>query len=416
MYARDVTVQPRLKTQARLKKWRTGLWGVLMGFLAVGLGGAADPTPGFVAAQPSFAQQEQSTAVHLEHTLEALGEVKSVPLKTQWTKADKSFQVKNLLVYKLPENFPVNANFRGIVGTISTTTTAAPDGKPVWSETLWGLAYTKTGTCPVNGQKMPSYEAIFSQYPSQGLTGLIIKQVHAGTEKVPVAIELPVGIPMQIKPGDCLYTTFDGTDFAGRPYTLSVDLHMLYDTLPSPLTTFRVSGVDAEFLMTPNTWFGKVLNAYSVSPVGPGGQILPGEMLDVSGNAAAASSIGFTGAPVRSGRWSERVMVVVYRKPACEKAFPHHPPFRFLWNDQSGARGAPNPSSALWPENVRILDYTLTGTGIASVMKQGNAVATVPVHLNEGDCVAAAFLPNTDNPEGFGSLDVEEQFKLLTTP
>ncbi|MFT9297011.1 MAG: hypothetical protein ABF542_02745 [Gluconobacter sp.] len=344
-------------------------------------------------------------------------ELSILPLKATLTKSTPSFQVKNLFSFQLPANLPAPANFRGLIGTLSTTT--SPDKtthKPVWSETLFGLAYTTRSVCPLSGQKIGSYSEIFSSFPSQGLAGLIVKQSGPGTVTIPVAIKLPAGLPMRLPPGGCLFMSFDGTDFANRPYTMTSNLSLLYDTQPSKWPSYSVNGLDAEFVVTPSTARGPVLNAYTVLPVSEKGPLHPGLLLDVYGNVSATSSSGFSGAPVKSGRWSIREIVSVYRRGSCNQAFPHHSENKFMWNDHSGNGTEPNPSHALKPTAQKILDIVLDGNGIDSVMKQANGIQTLPVSLGTGDCVVSAILPNTVDKSIDGSVNVETQIKTVSTP
>jgi len=344
-------------------------------------------------------------------------ELSILPLKATLTKSTASFQVKNLFSFQLPANLPATANFRGLVGALSTTTSAdKTTQKPVWSETLFGLAYTTRSVCPLSGQKIGSYAEIFSSFPSQGLAGLIVKQSGPGTMTVPVAIKLPAGLPMHLPPGGCLFMSFDGTDFASRPYTMTSNLSLLYDTQPPKWPSYSVNGLDAEFVVTPSTARGPVLNAYTVLPVSQKGPLHPGRLLDVYGNVSATSSSGFSGAPVKSGHWSIREIVSVYRHGSCDTAFPGHSGNKFMWNDRSGNGTEPNPSHALKPAAQKILDIVLDGDGIDSVIKQANAIQTLPVSLETGDCVVSAILPNTVDKRVDGSVNVETQFKTVSTP
>lgn len=344
-------------------------------------------------------------------------EIRTLPLDATLTKKTRSFQIKNLFSFQLPASLPPTVTFRGLTGTVSTTT--GPDldhDGPVWSETLFGLAYTTDAACPVFGQKIDSYPAIVRQFPNQGLAGLIVKQARWGTYTLPVSLHLATGVPIHLHPGGCLFMSFDGTDFADRPYIMTSHLSLLYDTTSQPLPSFQVNGLDSEFLLSPSTGSGSVLNAYVVLPVSQDGPVHPGRVLDVYGDVSATSSSGFAKVPVRSGQWSSRIVVAIYRGGSCQKAFPHHAPSKFMWNDRSGAGQAPNPSSALWKTSGKIMDISLTGKGIDSVMKVANTTAALPGTVKEGDCIVAAILPASNDPAIKGAINVETQFKVLSTP
>lgn len=356
----------------------------------------------------------------LGHASETDASLARLSLQASWTKRSTSYQVKNLFPFKLPDDFPANARFRGLVGTISTTASAAA-GKPLQAVTVFNLSESFTGQCPTAGEEVDGYDEVAARYGGQTLGAWIVKQSTPGTETAQLSLELPVGIPLKLKPGDCLYAIFDGTDFADQPYTqpytMKMDLEMLYDTEPFPYPTYHIDGLDAEFTVAPNVWAAPVLNAYSVIPVSSSGPVKPGELLDVAGNSAPVSGPGLGDAPITAGAWSEREIVAVYRDGSCQKAFPNHGPTKFFWNDPSGLKDAPNPSSIFWPSSQRLLDVTLSAEGIGSVMTQANAVDTLPVSLEEGDCIVLAFVPNTDSPDVKGTLlNIEDQIRILTTP
>lgn len=343
--------------------------------------------------------------------------LRKLPLHAELTKQTTSFQIKNLYAFRLPEDLPADANFRGIAGSLSTTTLANPALRgAVNSETLFGIAYTTQGNCPVSGQKIASYADIYAQFPNQGLAGLILKQAKPGTETFPVALLLPERIPMHIRPGGCIFMSFDGTDFAGQPYTMRSDLMLLYDTGPPQWRAQTYTGLDSEFLVSPSTARGPVLNAYAVLPVSGRGPIHPGKLLSLYGNVSATASPDFIDIPAGRGAWSVRDIVAIYRNGSCQRAFPHHSPDKFFWNDRSGAGDARNPSAVLGPDADRILDIRLDGNGLDSVMRQANALESVPAEVKEGDCVAVAILPNSNNASITGAVNVEIQIKVVSTP
>ncbi|BAT19546.1 hypothetical protein [Asaia bogorensis] len=350
-------------------------------------------------------------------TVPNAAELHRLPIKAELTKKTTSFQIKNLYAFRLPDNLPPDVNFRGLVGTISTTSAANPAlHGAVNSETLFGLAYTTQGNCPVSGQTIGSYAEIYARFPSQGLAGLILKQARPGTETFPVALLLPERLPMHIRPGGCIFLSFDGTDFANLPYTMRTDLQLLYDTGAPRWTQQTYSGLDSEFIVTPSTARGPVLNAYAVLPVSRQGPIHPGKVISLYGNVSATAPAEFAKIPAGQGIWSVRDIVVIYKHNSCQRAFPGHSPNKFMWNDRSGNGHAPNPSMALGPDAVKLLEVVLTGNGLDSVMKQANAIDTVPAEVEEGDCVAIAILPNAVNPAINGAVNVETQIKVVSTP
>lgn len=313
----------------------------------------------------------------------------------------------------MPADFPPNARLRGIIGTVSTTTSAAPDGAAVWSETLFSVHETQNQQCPVNVQSMPDYGSIDARYPGLAFGNWIVKQAVPGAVSLPIAIDMPNGFPLLPKAGDCMFVTFDGSDFASRPYTMAIDVQFLYDSgAPAMVNAFG-----GEFIVSPNTWDGAHLNAYSVLPVSKNGPVHPGTLQNIYGDLTATSSIGFESSQITSGAWSERQIVAIYHDGSCQKAFPNHGGGLFSWNDLSGARGAENPSSVFWPTSQILIDVTLSGYGVSSAMKPAVVNLMPPIPLEEGDCLVTASLPGSDTPYMVGnSLNVEQALLAVTLP
>lgn len=340
-----------------------------------------------------------------------------LPLKAQLTKKTTSFQIKNLYAFQLPADLPPDVNFRGLVGSLSTTTTANPAlHGAVSSETLFGIAYTTRGNCPVSGQTIGSYQEIYDRFPSQGLAGIIVKQARPGTQKFPVALVLPERIPIRMQKGGCIFVSFDGTDFADLPYTMTSDLELLYDTGPARFPAQTYTGLDSEFIVSPSTAHGQVLNAYTVLPVSGKGPLYPGALISLYGNVSATAPPDYAGIDRSHDIWRIREIVAVYRHNSCARAFPGHSPNKFMWNDRTGAGDALNPSMALGPDADKLLDISLEGHGLDSVMKQANAIDTVPATVEEGDCLVSAILPASNNPAVKGAVNVEVQIKVVPTP
>lgn len=343
--------------------------------------------------------------------------LRKLPLHAELTKQTTSFQIKNLYAFKLPDDLPATINFRGFVGSLATTTQPNPAMHgAVGSETLFAIGYTKNGTCPVSGQEIGSYAETYARFPAQGLGALILKQARPGAETFPVALLLPERLPIHLKPGGCIYVSFDGTDFAGLPYTIRSDLTLLYDTGPPQWGTLNYTSLDSEFIVSPSTAHGPVLNAYVVLPVSKKGPVYPGRLISLYGDVSATAPPDFARVPSDRARWSIRDIVAIYRNGSCQRAFPNHSPNKFFWNDWTGAGNQPNLTYALKPDAARILDIPLDGNGLDSVMRQANAIEAVPASVKEGDCVVMAILPNSNNAAISGSVNVETQITVVSTP
>ena len=149
--------------------------------------------------------------------------LQSLPLVVSFTKKSKDFQVKNLFPFRLPDNLPPTVNFRGLSGSVSTTTRWKPGSPHLdFSETLFSLG-VPTSASPAWAEPV-GYPDLFTRFPNQGLWTSILKQPAAGTTTISCDFVLPVGMPMK---SNGVFLAFDGSDFAGEPYTMTGDLHVL---------------------------------------------------------------------------------------------------------------------------------------------------------------------------------------------
>jgi hypothetical protein len=339
-----------------------------------------------------------------------------LPLQAALTKESRTFDVKNLFPFRLPPDVTA-ANFRGLVGTLIIIARQTPDSPvPASSETLFGLAYTTNGACPTQAEAVDGYPRMFSMFPSTGLATAIVKQAAPGAMTLSLDFTLPVGIPIKLAPGGCLFMGFDGSDFKGQPYTMTSNLQMRYDTAPAPVPAPVALSLDGEFIVGPNNREHPTLNAYSVLTVSQSGPVRPGHVLAVYGNVAAVSSPDAQGKPQQGGRWNVRHIVAVYTKDSCAKAFPNHVAGKFFWNDRSGTARDPDTSSVFWPTSIHLADVTLSGEGLAAAQAPVSATPSAPVAVAQGDCLVEAVLPSGDATTTDGGVNTEIQTLLEYVP
>ena len=312
---------------------------------------------------------------------------RTLSMKAEMTKQTKDFVIKNLSPFYFPDNLPGKPIVKEITGTLSTTTQARFDAKgneTTYSETLFSVNYSAKA-CPAPGEGIDGV-GYFYKFPPIGLFAAIVKQVQGGTVTTPVHFKDPSGIPIPVTKKGCFFITFDGSDFAGKPYTMKADLQIKYTFEP------RWARLDGEFLLGSGNKVTPTLNAYAVLPVTSkrpkGNVILPGTITAIRGNVASSAI-----APDGKDRWSVRYVTAVYKKNTCQIAFKHHNPEKFFWNDFTGTAHQPNPSAALWPSSVILSDVNAEGVGRQSVMTNVRETKNFLVHVEEGDCVVQAAMP-----------------------
>lgn len=315
-----------------------------------------------------------------------------LPLVASFTKRSTDFQVKNLFGFRLPDDLPAQPNFRGLVGTLSTTTTAnAIADHPFGSVTLFSIRAATGTACPAWGEPVDGYGDLFARFPNQLLATAVVKQSAAGTATFDYDFLLPVGIPL---PSRCTFVTFDGTDFAGQPYTMASDLKLIYDTDPIVGSIPYQTSLDFEFTIgVVRTGSAPPGNAYRAVPIDK-----PGRLLSVFGN------IGVVGSPPLRGPWRVRVITEVYTQGSCATAFRNHADTPFSWNDTS--------ASAYAPTSVPIADVTLSGNGPQAINSATVMNPVFPVTVAAGDFLVTAILPADGTTATNGNLNAELQLHV----
>lgn len=343
--------------------------------------------------------------------------MKSLSFEASFTKSTKDFQVKNLFPVEMPAGMSGRLNIRGVRGQVSTTT--LPDVRRkgyVGSETLFGLNAPRVGKCPKSGEATASYGDMVRSYRSFAVGSVIVKQARPGTETYHINYTLPVGVPVDIPTGGCLFVTFDGTDFADQPYTIKGNFSILYDTDPRADRKIEIPGLDAEFTLSPGNRRHPTLNAYSVLPVSESGPVQPGKILSVFGDFSVTTVVNAKDIPPSTGDWSVWHAVAVYRKDSCQKAFPDHAAHKFFWNDRTGTATVANPSSLFWPTSQIIADGVASGHGIQSVEHAASPGVAMPVLVESGDCIVDAIIPSGDVESEHLALNTESQIYLEFEP
>lgn len=348
---------------------------------------------------------------------------RTLPVQVELTKQTKSFDVKNIFPYKFPDDLPGKPVFIGVKGQFSTTTQATFDenGKEnTSSETLFAVDYT-SNKCATAGEAVSSYADLASKYDRHPLLGNIVKQTVGGktiTSDVDYMLSYGQGIPVATGKEGCGIVVLDGTDFKGNPYTMKVDLRLKYTF--EPVT----NGLDGEFIISTNNIKTPALNAYVVLPVasgsGKGASVLrPGTIFAVNGNVSTMS-----GNSEAKGNWDVRYITAVYKNNSCQAAFKNHSATKFYWNSSTGVGSDPNPSSIFGPDVTIISDFIVSGKGRETVMRQPENIKNLPIHVEDGDCVAQVGLPygvgfsnnGSQNSADVNVMNMESQVYIRSIP
>lgn len=322
-----------------------------------------------------------------------------------FTKTSSDFTVKNAFpVMTLPPGMRV-LSLSGTVFTI--TRPGEKKGRPVASETLFGINATGNGRCPAPQEPMNGYGEVFGKYNAVPVSAVILKQVSYGTKAFDFSYNFPRPVPLNKPAGSCLFAVFDGTDFANGQYTMGMHLKVTYDTAPATRSASspvpQLGSLDGEFLVGTDTVLHPTLNAYTVIPVHPGGPVPPGtQVLGITGNVSASSELK-PGVTTVRGKWSVTHLIMRYPQGMCQTAFPHHNPDHFTWNDPTGTARVPNPTSAFRAPAIRLGGVSLHGNGVSSVAGQVAPLSgKFPFTLQNGDCLVDAIIPagvqTTDAP------------------
>lgn len=331
---------------------------------------------------------------------------RTLDVHAEYTKQTDNFTVKNVFPFQFPDDLPGIPVLKGIDGQLSTTTEPTLDEngqEKTFSETLFNVEFL-TKTCPKAGDGILSLDTAYGSDNHIRLTGGIIKQTKGGETKVlPIHFMNQYDTVLDNTNKGCGIVYFDGSDFQNKPYTMKADLNLKYTFQPIEMQIGGEFVIDVDTYQPTARW-----NAYVVHPVASGagkgshGVFRPGTLFAFKGNSTASGVSLNT-----KGNWSVRYITAVYKNNSCnvglrDNVFGQDTSRRFQAQDEAGIGSAPNPTSALWPTATIISDITLVGHDRDSVVGQVNS-QNLPIHIEDGDCVVQAMLPQGQSTTGKGS-------------
>lgn len=314
------------------------------------------------------------------------------------TKTSDNFDQKILYPLIITNSMIKIKKINGFVFTITRKNSKKISDQPSFSETLFGIAHSSTGKCPIKYQYLNGYNDIKNKYAGSAIFTGIIKQIDYGIKIYKFDQSFQKEIDVNLLNNNCLFFGLDGTDFANAPYTMGAHIEITYEKISFPeefKKNLHIGQLDGELLIDTNNKINPTLNGYIVTPVHSGGEIEPGsKLIDVFGNASVTSLIDKKTGAKRDGNWEILHKIMVYRKNSCQKSFNNHSPNKFTWNDRSGTSSKTNLSSAFWKDSILIGEIKFLGTGELSQEKSVSLFKSIlPLKLEDGDCLVDAILP-----------------------
>lgn len=317
------------------------------------------------------------------------------PVHLQWTKANYVSNAAKIVLmpFNLPQSVPDGAEFVGVTGTI-TSTTCGSCGESKDAVALLEMFSSRSDYCPEPGQVIEP--STFNLYDTSKFTSYfsqIMKQTNVGDKTLDIDYTMAQGLPLNLGEKKCMFLKFDGWDWQSKPYTITADLKIKYKiSEPNYNPNIRKETLDVE-----NMW-GAPDIGYKVYPVLKGGNsanqtLPPGTIMSVFGGVGI---VNVNHADLKD--WVIQSKVVIYKNGSCEKAFPDHHVYKFIWQNSI--------DSTLWDTSTVIAESTLKGSGIGSAVTQMTGNDNLPIHVEDGDCVAQAFV--NSNVHGIGTALNEE--------
>ncbi|MFT8804488.1 MAG: hypothetical protein ABF876_00420 [Acetobacter aceti] len=289
-----------------------------------------------------------------------------------------------------PFHLPPGQSLVGISGYVETN---SPSDH--FSEALISLHMSTSAACPTHAQDVGDYPAINAHFPSVTLAAPIVKQNAPDHQRIPVNIHLAKPFPLT----SCLFVILDGSDFAGKPYTMTAHLHVITTpTQPSP-QRLELSGAMAdEFLMSPQ----RHETAYRVYHAPQDTRIL-----SIDGNVAAVTGPGSVfRAPLHWWVVSHSVFV---EHGGCPQ-FPHDGTY------------SDNPALDAFmfePQTTTLHTVYLKGDGISYPNSPFTLQPKDPILVHKGDClIHGVRTMGADEPGGrpADGINTESQIFMEMTP
>lgn len=318
--------------------------------------------------------------VEYEHK-ELRSDYQVFPVHLQWTKEnyDSNHAPIVLMPFNLPKSVPNGAEFVGVTGTITATTVGESPEENKDAVALLEMFSSSSDYCPKMGETInPSTFNLYDTSKFTSYFSQIMKQTNVGDKTLDIDYTMAQGLPLNLGEDKCMFLKFDGWDWQSKPYTITADLEIKYKTSASNYNpNIQKKSLDVE-----NLW-GAPDTGYTVYPVLKDGNsanqtLPPGTIMSVFGGVGVLN-VNYPNLK----DWVVQSKIVVYKNGSCETAFPKHRLSRFRWQDTD---------STSWDTSIVIAEKTLKGSGINAALTQMTGNGNLPIHVEDGDCVAQAFV------------------------
>src|SRR6185437_7075279 len=299
-----------------------------------------------------------------------------------------------LAMYHLLDGAKSSANISALKGTLSLK-----NYDPTFSEVLWLLVYWQ-GECPVHDINLTQAAGV--------LWSDIVKNPTQSDSSVAVNLVFPHSAPTT----GCIGLYFGGGPLLRGKTTMSADLKLIYKPTTSNLNTILNVG-GGEYCFGQNWGCQNATDIDGDAFAVPTALHVSGHLLEIYGNISDSTFDGTTDyGPLPTGASWGSVNDFYLLPGGCgvftgnvnSQGFPNPTPLSTLrsWL----------PKDALHLVSVPQVDRILPGeTGKAALQNQVETIFSVPVKVNEGDCILTIF-----GRTGNGATDDETQVNALMGP
>ena len=299
-----------------------------------------------------------------------------------------------LAMYHVLDGANSQIGVSGLRGTLSLK-----NYDPTFSEVLWLLVYWQ-GECPVHDINLTQAAGV--------LWSDIVKNPTQSDSSVAVNLVFPHSAPTT----GCIGLYFGGGPLLRGKTTMSADLKLIYKPTTSNLNTILNVG-GGEYCFGQNWGCQNATDIDGDAFAVPTALHVSGHLLEIYGNISDSTFDGTTDyGPLPTGASWGSVNDFYLLPGGCgvftgnvnSQGFPNPTPLSTLrsWL----------PKDALHLVSVPQVDRILPGeTGKAALQNQVETIFSVPVKVNEGDCILTIF-----GRTGNGATDDETQVNALMGP
>ncbi|MBS1023535.1 hypothetical protein JK207_16245 [Gluconobacter cerinus] len=325
--------------------------------------------------------------------------------KISLTKKTDNFEIKNSFPIFSPQKKIFIKNISGEISTITRINNKFIAG----SELLFSVIYSESNKCPKYNEHELSYADIENKYNGITLFTGIVKQNFFGKKVFRFSYNFEPNFFIPSKKNNCIFLTFDGTDFSNVPYTISSNMKINYDFIGKE-SKQKIIPLDGEMIISVNNLKSPTLNGYIVHPVGVDGLLSGKSISYLNGNTSISAEKNTT--IYKKNSWNIRHIISIYKNNLCSKAFPNHINSRFTWNDYTGYGIIKNKSSIFDKDSIIIAESNYSNKFGLSQEKQVLPKSNIfPIKLNNGDCVVDAIIPSGNMDFSF-NFNTESQLHI----